>query len=217
MNSSNHRSSSIFTTRSKVFLQDCKFYDGKPHQAKIDDTWLVDKGKYDVRYSDIERRSKIVELRHALENYSQAQIEEETEDTALEDTIEEAYSYREKQLEEAIGITGDAEPISDKTMGNRIDCTCGKDKSMKQIKMCSISYGELNVKVKGCLHLSKRSVLNCIACIFVHLGFAAPFTITAKFLLQELWVLGIGWDEELPDPLKGRFDKRPEDFHTSQE
>ena len=53
--------------------------------------------------------------------------------------------------------------------------------------------------------VSKRTVLSFIARLFDPLGFLAPFIITAKLLFQELWEIGVDWDQELPDQLKCRF------------
>ena len=45
---------------------------------------------------------------------------------------------------------------------------------------------------------TKRVVLSCVARLFDPLGFVSPFTMVAKMLFQELWQLGLGWDDELP-------------------
>ena len=45
---------------------------------------------------------------------------------------------------------------------------------------------------------TKRVVLSCIARLFDPLGFVAPFVMVAKSLFQELWQLGLGWDDALP-------------------
>ena len=48
---------------------------------------------------------------------------------------------------------------------------------------------------------TKRSFLKKIATLFDPLGFLAPFTIRAKILLQEMWMAGLSWDEELTETL----------------
>ena len=46
---------------------------------------------------------------------------------------------------------------------------------------------------------TKRVVLSCVARLFDPLGFLSPFTMVAKSIFQELWQLGLGWDDELPE------------------
>lgn len=46
--------------------------------------------------------------------------------------------------------------------------------------------------------VSKRSILSLSSSLFDPLGLLAPLIIKAKILLQELWILKIGWDESVP-------------------
>lgn len=48
-------------------------------------------------------------------------------------------------------------------------------------------------------HWTERRVLSEIAKLFDPLGWLAPCVILAKMFIQELWLLQLGWDEELPD------------------
>ncbi|XP_046145575.1 uncharacterized protein LOC123988861, partial [Osmia bicornis bicornis] len=48
---------------------------------------------------------------------------------------------------------------------------------------------------------SKRAILSAIARLFDPLGLVAPVVITAKMLMQKLWSIKCGWDEEVPPPL----------------
>ncbi|XP_046551203.1 uncharacterized protein LOC124260924 [Haliotis rubra] len=50
--------------------------------------------------------------------------------------------------------------------------------------------------------ISKRIFLRQIAKLFDPLGFLAPFTVRAKIILQEMWTVGLDWDEELDNDLK---------------
>lgn len=45
---------------------------------------------------------------------------------------------------------------------------------------------------------TKRSVLSAIAKIFDPLGCLSPITITAKIILQQIWLDKLSWDEDLP-------------------
>ncbi|XP_063907426.1 uncharacterized protein LOC135125701 [Zophobas morio] len=50
--------------------------------------------------------------------------------------------------------------------------------------------------------ISKRTVLSIIAQLFDPLGLIAPVIVTAKIILQQLWIAKLGWDEGLPDHLE---------------
>ena len=49
---------------------------------------------------------------------------------------------------------------------------------------------------------TKRNVLSLIARLFDPLGLISPFIMYAKILLQEIWRLGLGWDEIIPHDLQ---------------
>lgn len=55
------------------------------------------------------------------------------------------------------------------------------------------------------LIVTKRAVLSCLARVFDPLGLLSPFTMVVKILFQQIWRLGTGWDETLPDELLFRF------------
>ncbi|XP_071581131.1 uncharacterized protein [Temnothorax nylanderi] len=48
---------------------------------------------------------------------------------------------------------------------------------------------------------TKRSILSTIARIFYPLGWMAPVVITAKIMMQQLWLLRCKWDDVIPDDL----------------
>lgn len=55
--------------------------------------------------------------------------------------------------------------------------------------------------------LTKRNVLSAIASLFDPLQFLAPFTVRAKILMQEIWMAGVDWDDELQENLKAKWEK----------
>ena len=81
---------------------------------------------------------------------------------------------------------------------------------------CDLNVEVLGIKILGmlwdttldCFHFeahamntlqfTKRLVLSFIARIYDPLGFLNPFTILIKILFQDLWLLGLQWDDPLP-------------------
>ena len=54
---------------------------------------------------------------------------------------------------------------------------------------------------------TKRNVLSAISSLFDPLQVLAPFTVRAKVLMQEIWMAGVDWDDELPEKLKVKWEK----------
>ena len=52
---------------------------------------------------------------------------------------------------------------------------------------------------------TKRNVLRKVATIFDPLGFVCPYVIVAKILLQELWMRGYDWDDEVQDKIANKI------------
>ncbi|XP_067017856.1 uncharacterized protein [Acropora muricata] len=55
--------------------------------------------------------------------------------------------------------------------------------------------------------LTKRNILSAIASLFDPLQFLAPFTVRAKVLMQEIWMAGVDWDDDLPENVKAKWEK----------
>ena len=67
------------------------------------------------------------------------------------------------------------------------------------------SFKGFNLDNKFDLSLTKRNVLSLIARLFDPLGLISPFTMYAKILFQDIWRLGLGWDEILPLDYQHKF------------
>ena len=52
---------------------------------------------------------------------------------------------------------------------------------------------------------TKRVVLSFIARLFDPIGFISAYALILKILFQELWQLGLDWDEEIPQTPGERF------------
>lgn len=52
---------------------------------------------------------------------------------------------------------------------------------------------------------TKRAVLNLISRLFDLLRLIDPLIMFARILFQEVWMLGIDWEEELPNELLFQF------------
>ncbi len=51
----------------------------------------------------------------------------------------------------------------------------------------------------------KRNVLREVATIFDPLGFVCPYVIAAKTLVQEIWMRGYDWDDEVQDEIEDKI------------
>ena len=58
------------------------------------------------------------------------------------------------------------------------------------------SFSGVEIPVDLCI--TKMVILSCMGRFFDPLGFVAPFVMTAKIMFQDLWRLGLGWDEQVP-------------------
>ncbi len=52
---------------------------------------------------------------------------------------------------------------------------------------------------------TKRNVLSTIATLFHPLQLLAPFTVRAKMIMQEIWTVGLDWNETLANDLKVKW------------
>ena len=96
----------------------------------------------------------------------------------------------EKMCSDDMGLPGEDEGV--KVLG--VKWTPASD---------SFSFG--GVELPKDILVTKRLVLSFIARMFDPLGFLTPFIMTAKCLFQELWQIGLDWDEEVPAELQKSF------------
>ncbi|XP_052746235.1 uncharacterized protein LOC112051537 [Bicyclus anynana] len=55
--------------------------------------------------------------------------------------------------------------------------------------------------------ITKRSILSYASQIFDPLGMLSPFIVTAKMLLQQLWLLKLGWDDVVPSDVARQWNR----------
>ena len=63
---------------------------------------------------------------------------------------------------------------------------------------------------------TKRGILSATSSVFDPRGFAAPYVIKAKLIIQELWRSQIHWDEELPDEILRSWQSWKDGLKSSQ-
>lgn len=62
--------------------------------------------------------------------------------------------------------------------------------------------------------VTKRVILSFIARFFDPLGFLSPFLMLAKVIFQDLWKLGLGWDDPVPAQYEREFQSWIQDLDT---
>lgn len=61
------------------------------------------------------------------------------------------------------------------------------------------------INIDANYNVTKRSLVSDAAKLYDPLGWLAPYTILAKIEFQDLWLLGIDWNESLPEDIKLRW------------
>ena len=64
------------------------------------------------------------------------------------------------------------------------------------------------------LPFTKRFLLSKIARIFDPMGWLTPIVITAKIIMQSLWIIKVSWDEELPLDISNWWQTWLQDLHS---
>lgn len=85
-----------------------------------------------------------------------------------------------------------------------LDADSVKILGLKWSKLCDC-FGFDGIEVSPSIQLTKRHVLSFVARLFDPLGLLSPYVMTIKVLFQQLWKLGLGWEDELPVDLAKHF------------
>ncbi|GFT20722.1 uncharacterized protein TNCV_3847681 [Trichonephila clavipes] len=64
---------------------------------------------------------------------------------------------------------------------------------------------------------TKRYLLQAASRLFDPVGFIGPYTIRIKYLIQEIWCLGLDWDDKLPKQLEVSWNKWCNEIHYLSE
>ena len=75
-------------------------------------------------------------------------------------------------------------------------------------------FGFCGVEVADDLVVTKRVILSVVSRLYDPFGFCGPFTMYAKILMQDTWMLNLGWDEDVPQELLNRFRRWVSDLHV---
>ena len=62
--------------------------------------------------------------------------------------------------------------------------------------------------------LTRRGILSTVSSVFDPLGMLAPVILLGKSILQDLCRDGADWDDEVPEPLRAKWEKWRGDLHT---
>ena len=162
-------------------------------------------------------------IKHHLSKYSPSEVLEELRNNLyVDDWLSGADSVVEafEKFNEASKIMADAGMSLAKWNSNNKglkltfngDCECyGEDESVKILGMQWLSaqdyfkFNDVNVGFQYEVMSTKRNVLSLIARCFDPLGFISPFIMFAKILFQDVWRLGLKWDDVLPEELHVQF------------
>ncbi|XP_053698731.1 uncharacterized protein LOC128745678 [Sabethes cyaneus] len=73
------------------------------------------------------------------------------------------------------------------------------DSKEDEFSFSTITNAGFQLKISGEVRPTKRNVLSCVMAMFDPLGLLAPFTISGKMLIQDLWRTGCESDEQIDD------------------
>jgi len=108
-------------------------------------------------------------------------------------------------------ISNDSEIVKTIPVEDRSRCLDLVDKDVCFVKTLGVSWDPItdSFSFKADLmeqsRYTKRSFLSFLARIFDPLGLVGAYTIKGKILLQEVWMTGLDWDQELPQSLQEKI------------
>ncbi|XP_064649968.1 uncharacterized protein LOC135501660 [Lineus longissimus] len=163
-------------------------------------------------------------IRHHLDSYPPSEVVQELKDNIYMDDFLSGCDEATRGCEvfdEAQEVMGEAEltfakcTSNNKVLVDKFRSDFGSkhvdSESVKVLGMSWLSredcfvFEGIPLPPSAELSCTKRVVLSFTARLFDPLGLLSPFIMMAKILFQEIWRLGLGWDEELPPELKLRF------------
>nr|XP_053607443.1 uncharacterized protein LOC128673547 [Plodia interpunctella]XP_053607444.1 uncharacterized protein LOC128673547 [Plodia interpunctella] len=62
-----------------------------------------------------------------------------------------------------------------------------------------------SINIENKYKITKRNILSVISQIFDPLGLVGLAVVEAKIILQQIWSLKLGWDDEVPENIKGQW------------
>ncbi|XP_073960792.1 uncharacterized protein [Choristoneura fumiferana] len=93
----------------------------------------------------------------------------------------------------------------------------------KVIKILGLSWDRKNDTFQVSVNLpatripvTKRVILSDVASLFDPFGWLSPVVITAKIMIQKLWLSCLGWDDELPSELVNEWMNFRDELHELQ-
>ena len=89
-------------------------------------------------------------------------------------------------------------PANDSYSNEEIDIFKKEEKVLGIVWYCKTDCLLVRVSVELEGKVTKRKLLSQVAGIYDPIGLTAAFVIRCKIALQELWQLGLDWDDELP-------------------
>ena len=90
-------------------------------------------------------------------------------------------------------------------MDDSIDSVENDDEGVELSRQYKALWGDAASPVSPEFQTTKRSVLRKVATIFDPWGFVCPYILVAKILLQELWMRGYDWDNEVHDEIANKI------------